>query len=148
MKKRKWFQLRRYVGLYEEYPFGYVPTWYDACKQRDVCYPIGIHWIARYMHNVWWWLLQVPFNKWERELIEAFNSGYRVRCEQLQKEYLQSRQAYQEAYGSGFEAGKQEFIQVLNEAFREDAESNILCKCAILQVEVEAAHEGETNVDS
>ena len=51
------FNLVHRIGCYENTPVGYSPAWHDYIKHLDVCFPIGIHWIARWGRSLWMWTL-------------------------------------------------------------------------------------------
>ena len=39
---------------------GQLPTWYgrawrDPMRAVDVCFPIPLHWVARWARQVWYW---------------------------------------------------------------------------------------------
>lgn len=51
-------KLARKIGLYEQTPLGYVPAWHDWTTHRDVCYPFGLHWVARLARGFWLWAMK------------------------------------------------------------------------------------------
>jgi len=52
------FKLCRKVSLYEECPFLYSSAWYDWVTHCEVCFPIGIHWLVRWVRAFWLWTLR------------------------------------------------------------------------------------------
>ena len=89
--------IRKYIGLYEKIPLGYVPAWEDWHRKRAVCYPIGLHWLMRWMRSFWHWTLG-PTARDRREY-----------------------QIHQKGYDAGFQAG---VVSGEEEGQRKACESN------------------------
>lgn len=50
--------IRKYRELGDMFPTGYRAAWPDAERCRDVCYPIGLHWILmllRWLYHASYW---------------------------------------------------------------------------------------------
>ena len=69
-------KLRREVELFERPPsVWFIYCWHDFDRRTSVFYPFGIHWIAKWIRAVHWWLNRVTPNKWERMLEDARERG-------------------------------------------------------------------------
>ena len=53
----------RRIGRYEATPIGYSPAWMDWSCHSTVCFPVGIHWIARWIRACWLWTLRADMKE-------------------------------------------------------------------------------------
>lgn len=57
-------------------PRFYRDCWYDINRACLVCYPLGIHWIAIWIHRMWEKTYYRDMSKWELDLATSYQKGY------------------------------------------------------------------------
>lgn len=89
----------RKIDLYERIPVGYAPAWRDWGSDRDVCFPIGLHWLVRWARAFWLWTLGPTHEETEM--------GKRLARER--------KLAYDRGYAFGWMAAKRQVVKGLHE---------------------------------
>lgn len=84
----------------EEIPRGYRVAYCDYWRDVDICYPIGIHWIARMIRRIWEWSLnskpskhELYMFKFEAEILER---GRESRRQELARQEARHRREIDE----------------------------------------------------
>ena len=62
----KWEKL---AGQMDRLPFGYRVAYYDHVRGRFVCYPIGLHWLARLRRRLWERSFDYNFSEFEQVML-------------------------------------------------------------------------------
>ena len=105
-------KLRREVGLYATPPaWWYIFCWHDLSTRMYVYYPIGIHWIAKWIRSVYWWLNLVTPQGWEREFIRAHTDGYQRGEATAQGELIHQREIVNRMCERHFNLGFREGVE-------------------------------------
>jgi len=136
-------KLRKYVGISEETPSWYSPAWFCHSRQKEVYYPVGLHWIARWLHGWWCWFDYVPLGRWDLALHAAHAAGLRQGLGQSQAEIEQYHELLKRRYDIGFAAGREAWAVELLMQSQEDSESHILASVVLCAAEIEETPEGE-----
>lgn len=100
------FRFCRRVGPYERIPVLYSIAYEDPCGHVVFCYPIGLHWLVRWVRRFWLWTLypnaqQVLLHQW---YLAGFKEGRQM----------------------GFEQGKRAGIEEIAKAIREGRGAGII----------------------
>lgn len=85
------FRLCHKVSMYDKTPFLYSPAWHDWSSRCDVCFPIGIHWLARWIHAFWLWTLYPHARERAvtRAISRAWRTGHDVGLEEGKREAIE-----------------------------------------------------------
>jgi len=84
---------RRTCGLLDSPDSAFHFTAYhDPVTRRDVMYPIGIHWIARWLKRFSWWVADWKPCHRELEIHQAWHDGYNAGQADLQRRFDELRE--------------------------------------------------------
>lgn len=94
--------MRKYICAGEMIPRGYRTAWYEPWKRCEVCYPFGIHYLARIIYRIWTWsYLYIPgrFEKekmeYERKLRNEIIPEYQKEIWELRDKCLEQEKTHQ-----------------------------------------------------
>ncbi len=66
----------RRVGMFEVFPKGYRPAWWDVYCHVAACYPIGLHLVAMLAHWLWGLTFWYRPSRLEREFCGHYKAGF------------------------------------------------------------------------
>lgn len=78
--------MKRFVGPFGRVPYLYAISYEDSIDMQ-VCYPIGIHLIMKWLHNVWmYYLRRWRPSRFDLLLREARQHGYKAGMQFIREE--------------------------------------------------------------
>jgi hypothetical protein len=84
--------LIKHSSMFDVFPKGYRPVYYDFIRRRAVCMPFGIHYVAIVLRRIWIWTFVWPRPDWLERHDAKVGAATRKAC----AEYCQILKKHEE----------------------------------------------------